>query len=245
MSSIPIQTSFEPPPVDLKGTSVMEVQIAPTYRFPFVSYAVESWRYRYLKRAIDILGSLGLITVFAIPGLLIAAAIVLTSRGPVFYREERIGRNGVPFRIWKFRSMCQDAERHSHLAGPHPIGASLQWRMCKYLRDPRITAIGHMLRRWSLDEIPQLFNVLRGEMSMVGPRPIVEAETYLYGKLLKFYLAAIPGMSGLWQVSGRSDLDYPQRAKLDASYISDWSLRSDIQICIRTIPAVLKKAGAR
>jgi lipopolysaccharide/colanic/teichoic acid biosynthesis glycosyltransferase len=176
---------------------------------------------------------------------LIAAAILLTSRGPVFYREERIGRDGQLFRIWKFRSMRQNAPRQVHIAGAQSGGTVLQWRMRKHLRDPRITAIGGFLRRWSLDEVPQLLNVLRGEMSFIGPRPIVEAEVVLYGDLLHFYLAAIPGLSGLWQVSGRSNLDYGKRAKLDSAYIRSWSLRADLSIFFRTIPAVLSRTGAR
>ena len=116
--------------------------------------------------------------------------------------------------------------------------------MRKHLRDPRITAIGGFLRRWSLDEIPQLFNVLRGEMSLVGPRPIVETETAFYGDLLPYYLAASPGLSGLWQVSGRSRVDYDRRAKLDALYVQSWSLGADFNILFRTIPAVLSRVGA-
>ena len=104
--------------------------------------------------------------------------------------------------------------------------------------------MGAFLRRWSLDEVPQIFNVLRGEMSMIGPRPIVEAEASFYNELLPFYLAATPGLSGLWQVSGRSNIDYPKRAALDASYVMDWSLWTDFEIFVQTIPAVLKKTGA-
>jgi undecaprenyl-phosphate galactose phosphotransferase len=117
--------------------------------------------------------------------------------------------------------------------------------MNKRHHDPRVTLIGRFLRRWSLDEVPQVFNVLRGDMSLIGPRPIVKAETYFYKHLLSFYLAATPGLSGLWQVSGRSDLDYSERAKLDATYVQNWSLREDFGIFIKTIPAVLGRKGAR
>jgi undecaprenyl-phosphate galactose phosphotransferase len=201
-------------------------------------------RYRYLKRAVDLLCSLILLIVSAVPGLLIAAAIVLTSRGPVFYREERIGRGGKSFRIWKFRSMHRNAPHKSHIQARHAGGVVLEWRMCKQRRDPRITAVGGFLRRWSLDELPQLLNVLRGEMSLVGPRPIVESETVLYGDLLPYYLAATPGLSGAWQVSGRSEVDYDDRARLDAIYVSLWSLKTDIGILFRTLPAVLSRIGA-
>jgi lipopolysaccharide/colanic/teichoic acid biosynthesis glycosyltransferase len=116
--------------------------------------------------------------------------------------------------------------------------------MCKQRRDPRITAVGGFLRRWSLDEIPQLLNVLGGEMSLVGPRPIIETEMVLYGELLTYYLAATPGLSGAWQVSGRSEIDYDERARLDALYVSLWSLKSDIGILLRTLPAVVGRIGA-
>ena len=214
------------------------------YYAPPAILPLNCWRYRYLKRAIDILGSLLMLLAFAIPGLLIAAAIVLSSRGPVFYREERIGRGGNPFLIWKFRSMHRNAHRQGRVKARQQGGVVLEWRMCKQRRDPRITAVGGFLRRWSLDEIPQLLNVLRGEMSLVGPRPIVKAETVLYGDLLSYYLAATPGLSGAWQVSGRSEIDYDDRARLDALYVSLWSVKADLGILFRTLPAVLSRIGA-
>jgi lipopolysaccharide/colanic/teichoic acid biosynthesis glycosyltransferase len=116
--------------------------------------------------------------------------------------------------------------------------------MHKHLRDSRITPIGGFLRRWSLDELPQILNVLRGDMSLIGPRPIVKAEAKFYGNLLIFYLAVTPGLSGLWQVSGRSRVGYEKRARLDAMYVQSWSLRTDLKILFRTIPAVLGRIGA-
>lgn len=204
---------------------------------------LDSWRYRYVKRALDVFCAMLMAVVFLIPGVVIALAILLTSPYPVFYSEERIGRNGVPFRIWKFRSMRPHGAMHR--VGSHAEGVVLQWRMDKRNHDPRVTVIGRFLRRWSLDEVPQLFNVLRGDMSLIGPRPVVEAETYSYKHLLPFYLAATPGLSGLWQVSGRSDLNFDERARLDAAYVREWSLRADFIIFIRTIPAVLNRVGAR
>ena len=205
---------------------------------------VESWQYQYIKRAIDIVCSLILLLVLAIPGLLVAISILLTSRGSVFYREERIGRYGHRFRIWKFRSMYRNAERLRHIGHSDDRGNLVEWRMRKQAKDPRITPVGAFIRRWSLDEIPQLFNVLRGEMSLIGPRPIVHSEAERYSDLLYFYLAATPGMSGLWQVSGRSDVDYDERSQLDASYVRSWSLGGDFVILLRTIPAVLGRVGA-
>src|ERR1019366_5847966 len=138
-----------------------------------IDYSTCSWepsislmsclRYRYLKRAIDSEASLIMIIAVAVPGLLIAAAVLLSSRGPVFYREVRIGRGGKPFKIWKFRSMRRDAPRLGRINAPQQGGIVLEWRMCKQRPDPRVTAVGGFLRRWSLDELPQLLNVLRGE----------------------------------------------------------------------------------
>ena len=205
---------------------------------------VDSWRYRYVKRAIDLACSLIMIGVFAIPGLVIACAVVATSSGPVFYRERRIGRDGRFFRIWKFRSMHKNAAARARIAGSQIDTKVLEWRMHKHLRDPRITRIGGFLRKWSLDELPQLLNVLMGDMSLIGPRPIVESEMELYGSLISVYTTATPGLSGLWQVSGRSHIDYEKRAKLDAKYVQTWSLGNDLMILLRTIPAVLGRIGA-
>jgi exopolysaccharide production protein ExoY len=206
---------------------------------------VHSWRYRRVKRTIDVIGALLMIAVSLIPGMIIAAAIALSSRGPIFYREVRIGRGGKPFKIWKFRSMRVKSEWQKFAAARHASGVLLHWRTHKIHHDPRITAIGSFLRRWSLDELPQFFNVLRGDMSLIGPRPVIDAEIPLYGQLRHYYLAATPGLSGLWQVSGRSNVTFAARANLDASYVQNWSLRTDLSIICRTIPAVLSRVGAR
>ncbi|MGD0631333.1 MAG: sugar transferase [Terracidiphilus sp.] len=203
-----------------------------------------SLRHLYVKRTIDIGFSLLVIPVFLLPGLFIAAAILLTSQGAIFYREERIGRNGRAFRIWKFRSMQSDPPEQSNAASAPPGGHRLHWRMRKHVSDPRITALGSFLRAWSLDEIPQFLNVLRGEMSLIGPRPIVAEELPLYGDLLHYYMCAKPGLSGLWQVSGRRNLNYAKRVQLDATYVKTWSLFSDIRILCHTIPAVLRRDGS-
>jgi lipopolysaccharide/colanic/teichoic acid biosynthesis glycosyltransferase len=212
---------------------------------PSITARTGSWRYLYVKRAFDLLCSTALMIACAIPGLLIATAVFLTSEGPILYTEERIGRNGRCFRIYKFRSMHWSAPRLRLVAGTRPHGVAPEWRTRKHLSDPRVTTVGRFLRRWSLDELPQFVNVLRGEMSLIGPRPIVMAETALYGDLLLFYLAATPGMSGLWQVSGRSVVGYEGRARLDAVYVRSWSLRTDLDILLRTLPAVLSRIGAR
>ena len=224
--------------------SLHEYQVPQLSLVP-VGSNLRSWGYRGVKRVIDITCSTAMIVVCIIPGILIALAILITTEGPVFYRETRIGRNRRPFRIWKFRSM---AARGTHFIGPEVVRHNeilSRWRTHKDAPDPRITKVGKFLRKWSLDELPQLFNVLRGEMSLVGPRPVVEAELQLYRHLEGFYLAATPGLSGLWQVSGRSNLTFPARAQLDASYVQTWSLGKDFVILGRTIPAVLRRVGAR
>lgn len=228
--------------VSESGFISIETVRADYFEFPDLSQ-LDTWQYRVAKRTFDLVCASLMLLVFLIPGLLIAAAIRLTSPFPIFYREQRIGRNGIPFRIWKFRSMRPHATAKQSAA--HSDGTVLRWRIQKHKDDPRITTVGRFLRRWSLDELPQLVNVLRGEMSLIGPRPVVKAETHFYKHLLPYYLAAKPGLSGLWQVSGRSDLDYDDRAKLDAEYVMTWSFSADLRILWRTIPAVLGRVGAR
>jgi exopolysaccharide production protein ExoY len=204
----------------------------------------ESLRYRYAKRVVDVLGASAMLALCAIPSLAIAAGIRLSSEGPIIYREERIGRGGRPFMIWKFRSMRM---KDSGNPACDVEGIDSKWRASKGNCDavnPRITPIGRFLRKWSLDELPQLINVLQGDMSLVGPRPIVQEETHFYRGMLPFYLAATPGLSGLWQVSGRSKLDYEKRIKLDAFYMQTWSLQTDFYLLLRTVSAVLRRTGA-
>lgn len=203
----------------------------------------ESRSYLYMKRTLDILFAVVMISVFAVPCLLIATAILLTSKGPVFYPSQRIGRDGRTFRIWKFRSMRLNEPRHGQITGQQADGKLPQWRTQKHLQDPRITPVGRFLRTWSLDEVPQIFNVLRGEMSLIGPQPIMEVEKHFYGDNLPSYLAITPGLSGLWQVSGQSGIDYKKRAELDALYARTRSLKTDFIILLRTFAAVLKRPG--
>ena len=204
-----------------------------------------SFRYTLLKRAIDIVLSLILLVLCLPLGLVIASLIVLTSPGPVFYMQERIGRFGVPFRILKFRSMYAQAQRGEVLdisrryRGPHYNPAE-----AKSPTDPRVTPFGRLIRKLSLDELPQILNVLAGKMSLVGPRPIVEAERPIYGPYLAYYDLCSPGITGLWQVSGRSDVGYERRVMFDRDYATQWSCRLDFIILARTVPAVLKMRGA-
>jgi exopolysaccharide biosynthesis polyprenyl glycosylphosphotransferase len=176
------------------------------------------------------------------PALLaFAVGIKLTSRGPVFFRHERIGRNGEPFHMLKFRTMAEGAHQRFDSLLDLSDGNLVQFKMRK---DPRVTCVGRFLRRWSIDELPQLINVLRGTMSLVGPRPHVTREVEQYGEAMRRRLLVKPGMTGLWQVSGRSDLSWDDSVRLDTRYVENWSLALDLMILTKTVRAVLKGSGA-
>ena len=198
-----------------------------------------------LKRCMDFtlafVGGIILLPVFA----LIALCIVVESPGPVFFRQDRIGRDGKTIRILKFRTMVKDAEAVlQNYLDSDPV-LRTEWKQDQKLRhDPRITRMGIFLRRTSLDELPQLWNVLWGEMSLVGPRPIVHDEIVRYGTAFGMYTRVRPGITGLWQVSGRNDLTYEQRVHCDRYYISNWSIWMDILILAKTVPVVLGRKGA-
>ena len=177
--------------------------------------------------------------------LLIACWIKLSSPGPMFYGQTRIGQNGAPFKAWKFRSMMPHADDmlEAHLC-QHPKLRAEWERDHKLKNDPRVTAAGKLLRRTSLDELPQLWNVLRGEMSLVGPRPITQEEVEKYGTSFELYKRVKGGMTGLWQVSGRNDVSYSERVYWDKFYVRNWSLWLDLCILCRTIAVVLVSKGA-
>lgn len=178
--------------------------------------------------------------------IVIPLAIRMTSRGPAFYRHRRMGRNGRPLDVWKFRSMYADADRRLRKVLAEDPQRKAEWEATFKLKDdPRITPIGRLLRRTSFDELPQLFNVLAGEMTLVGPRPIVSAEVPRYGGDYPTISSVRPGVTGLWQVSGRSDTDYPVRIKLDLQYVLNWSPWMDLWILMRTVVSVLLMRGAR
>ncbi len=194
-----------------------------------------------VKRSFDVIVAAGLVLLLS-PLLVFAAlAVTLSSPGPLIYRSRRRGLGGAPFDCFKFRTMYQDAEHlQDELEGANEVGGAI----FKMRNDPRVTPIGRFLRRWSIDEFPQLFNVLRGEMSLVGPRPLPERD---YQRLedwhRKRYLV-LPGMTGLWQVSGRSELDFDELVRLDFLYLERWSVFLDLSIMLKTIPAVLRAKGA-
>jgi exopolysaccharide production protein ExoY len=197
------------------------------------------------KRVIDII--LALAGIILLGPLLIICFVgtVLSSPGPALFSHRRIGFNGKPFGCLKFRTMVADApERLRHLLESDPAAAA-EWKETQKLHnDPRITTIGAILRQSSLDELPQLFNVLKGDMSIVGPRPVTEAELERYATSVSAYLACRPGITGLWQVSGRSTTTYDKRVACDAFYAQNWSLALDAKIVIVTIPALLLAKGA-
>lgn len=198
------------------------------------------------KRGLDVCVAAAALLLLLPLLLLVAAAIWATDRQPPIFRHNRLGRDGRSFGCLKFRSMVVDGDAvlATHLAA-NPQ-AQAEWAATHKLSDdPRITSIGHVLRKTSLDELPQFWNVLRGEMSLVGPRPIVPAEVARYGQAFATCFAMPPGVTGLWQVSGRSDTTYAQRVALDLDYATRWSLRRDIVIILRTIPAVFAQRGSR
>jgi exopolysaccharide production protein ExoY len=181
------------------------------------------------------------------PLMLTAAWMIWRKDGrPILFGHYRVGRNGQLFRCFKFRTMVRDAQAVlERLLRDDPV-ARAQWeREQKLDDDPRVTPIGHLLRRTSLDELPQLFNVLRGEMALVGPRPITVPELERYGVARWHYLNVMPGMTGLWQVSGRNDVSYEERVQLDRSYVEQRGLWADMGILLRTVKVVLARDGAR
>lgn len=199
---------------------------------------------RIIKRLFDIIGSLAIIIILS-PALVYISRKVKKDGGPAIYAHERIGKGGHSFKCLKFRTMVINSkEVLAELLDKDPL-ARQEWDATfKLKNDPRITKIGAFLRRTSLDELPQLFNVLKGEMSLVGPRPIITAELERYNEEVDYYLLSKPGMTGLWQVSGRSDVDYETRVYLDAWYVKNWSMWNDIAILFKTVGVVLKKDGA-
>jgi exopolysaccharide biosynthesis polyprenyl glycosylphosphotransferase len=197
---------------------------------------------KYLvKSATDRVMAVTLLAVVAIPAGIVALAIKATSPGPVLFRQERIGRDGEPFKMLKFRSMYVDAEHR--LAGLQPThdGNDVMFKM---KHDPRVTSVGRWLRRFSIDEVPQLFNVLKGDMSLVGPRPPLPSEVELWEDRVHRRQLVKPGMTGLWQVSGRSDLTWDESVRLDLYYTENWSLGGDFLILLRTVAAVFGRRGA-
>lgn len=197
------------------------------------------------KRAADVVLASTMLLISLPVMFFIALVIMSADKGPVFFGHERIGYNGRRFKCLKFRSMAVDAKDLLEAHIRNNPAARREWELTQKLRDdPRVTALGRFLRATSLDELPQLLNVIRGEMSLVGPRPIVQAEVVRYAERFEHYICTRPGITGLWQVSGRSDVDYDRRVQLDAEYVQKWSFSGDISILARTIFVVLGRSGS-
>ncbi len=230
---------------DLFELSLTRVEIYNLQGRPLITMkdtGIRGWNF-VLKRAFDLVCSVTALTVAGVPMLIVALLIRLDSRGPIFYRQQRVGRNGRIFTCYKFRSMYQDADQQKAL-----LVASAQYSgdrvMFKMKDDPRRTRVGRWLRRTSFDELPNLFNVLRGEMSIVGPRPHLPQEVAQYEPWQRQRLATTPGITCLWQVNGRSHLTFREQALLDLYYAEHWSLWLDFKIILKTIPAVMTARGA-
>jgi undecaprenyl-phosphate galactose phosphotransferase len=197
-----------------------------------------------VKRMFDLVVSLTVLLV-GLPVLLWIALRVSASGRPVFYGHTRVGRHNKPFPCYKFRTMEINADQLlADLLARDPEARAEWQKDFKLKNDPRVTPIGQFLRKTSLDELPQLWNVIKGEMSLVGPRPVVDAELARYGNQVEYYLEANPGITGLWQISGRNDISYDERVYLDAWYVKNWSLFSDIVILFKTVKVIFKKDGA-
>ena len=227
MSSVPVQT------IQQSTTQTIGLERDRKALFPIA------------KRALDIIGA-GVGLLLLAPFFLIVALMVRADGGPAFFAHQRVGRGGKLFGCLKFRSMVIDSQARLEALLANDPAARAEWEATRKLKnDPRITRIGRFLRSTSLDELPQLINVLRGEMSLVGPRPVQEAEIdRYYGASAAHYMAVRPGITGLWQVSGRSETSYESRVALDVSYVSRPSLLADFSILLRTPIAVLSRRGA-
>lgn len=202
-------------------------------------------RHEGLIRAVDLTVSTALLIFFAPLFLLVALLVKLEDGGPVFFAQERIGRGGRTFRCLKFRTMSRNAEAELAALLARDPAAKREWEVNQKLySDPRITKVGRYLRESSLDELPQLLNIIKGEMSLVGPRPIVAGEAARYGRHISRYYAVRPGLTGLWQVSGRNDVSYRKRVVMDVAYVRGRCLWLDLKIIARTVPAVFLRRGS-
>ena len=201
--------------------------------------------YQSLKRGFDLTLTVSiLLCIFPLVALISLILMCFQGR-PIFIKHNRVGRYGRRFPCYKFRTMVNNAEEAlaAHLASNPTLRG--EWEATQKLkRDPRVTAFGAVLRKSSVDEIPQLWNVVRGDMSLVGPRPIVDKEVRFYGSAIAKYYDVRPGLTGPWQISGRSDVSYATRVRLDEEYVDNWSFQQDLQILLRTVPAVMRMRGS-
>jgi Undecaprenyl-phosphate galactose phosphotransferase WbaP len=228
--------------LDLAGISVREIGTRLAFEIRYT--LMEGWA-QALKRAIDLLVSILGLIVLAVPLALIALAIYIDSPGRILYRQLRVGKGGRIFSLLKFRTMVLNADQVLREYLDRNPEKKAEWERYQKLRDdPRITRVGRFLRRFSLDELPQIWNVLRGDMSLVGPRPIMVNQQELYGPNIKHYQRVVPGITGMWQISGRNNTSFKRRTEYDVRYVLNWSVWLDIYILVRTIWVVLKRDGA-
>lgn len=203
-----------------------------------------AWLHSRLKRLMDVVGASTLGFVF-LPIIVVVAVFIARAGGPILFKQTRVGRGGRLFKVYKFRSMVPNAEEVLNNLLANDPELRREWAQDQKLKnDPRITRVGNFLRRTSLDELPQLLNILRGEMALVGPRPVIPNEIARYGRASRYYLAAKPGLTGFWQVTGRNDTDYFRRVALDRKYFERGSVWLDIFILWQTVWVVVLKKGA-
>jgi exopolysaccharide biosynthesis polyprenyl glycosylphosphotransferase len=244
LSELGIHVDLVPSWSDVVGTrfEVNEMEGMPLLTMPRPRLMRSS---RCLKRALDLVVGAAALVILAPVLAACALAIKLDSPGPVLFRQRRVGRDDRPFEVFKFRSMYVDADsRKDDVATLNFHGGGNDSGMFKIREDPRITRVGRFLRRYSLDELPQLFNILRGEMSFVGPRPLIETEDRQIEGRFRRRLSLTPGLTGLWQAHGRSDIPFEQMVNLDYLYVTNWSLWGDMKLVMRTASAVLRGSGA-
>ena len=246
MSANEVDAPAPEPPVVLRPSPVHAP--APVHDLSTAATDVTAWRLLSAsrlqlatKRSMDIVGAV-LALVLLSPILLVTSlAILVTSRGGVFYTQTRVGRDGRPFTLFKFRTMHRGADA---LMDRYEALNELDGPIFKIRNDPRVTRVGRTIRRFSVDELPQFVNVLRGDMSLVGPRPFLAEEYTELSPYQSQRLLATPGLTGVWQVSGRCDVDFHRWMEMDLDYIRDWSLRLDLGVILRTLPAVLSGRGS-
>jgi len=230
--------------IETAGQGMVQAQAAAAMAGPSRRAGIAARR-PALKRAMDVLGAGALLLVLT-PFFLLLALIIRRDGGPAFYAHRRVGQGGRQFGCLKFRSMVVDSDRRLAALLESDAAARLEWETTRKLKnDPRVTAVGRFLRATSLDELPQLINVLKGEMSLVGPRPVTPSElAQYYGAAAEHYTSVRPGITGLWQISGRNDTSYAERVALDVAYATRPSLAQDIRILLRTPLVVLQRRGA-
>lgn len=227
--------------VDITKSNVsQDISIIATKRYKEI--LTQKTTYKTIKRILDvILSSIGLVILLPV-FILIGIAIKIESKGPVFFKHTRIGKNGKIIKIYKFRTMVENAEQLIEEFTPEQKKEYAEYY--KLAKDPRVTKIGKILRKTSLDELPQLINIIKGELSLIGPRPVVNGEIEKYGENIEKFLSITPGLTGYWAANGRSGTTYEQRMEMELYYVDNMSFMLDVKIFFKTIEAVLKRQGA-